>query len=35
MRLEGHVPGDVGAELPHALVNMFRGFLKGPVLKEP
>ena len=35
MRLEGHVPGNVGAVLPHPSVDMFRRFLESPILQEP
>ena len=35
MRFEGHVPGNVGAELPHPSVHMFRRFLESPILQEP
>ena len=35
MRFEGNIPGDVGAVLPHPLINALRRFLERSVLQEP
>ena len=35
MRLQGHIPGDVRAVLPHPLIKVFRCFLERAILKEP
>ena len=35
MRLQGHVPGDVRAVLPHPLINILRCFLERAILQKP